>query len=388
MDTQKLLTVLEDIVEYDAKVNLRGRLTEIESQLAQNNAEAFKAAEEMRDELYQQLGAAPTNTYPPSLYSIIVELDGEEFVGNGALSELEEIFSGSSLSITGRIGDYRASYTQFLDHASGLRGGLVTIGITPYRSLNYQVGLTIPSDQADIRDVAERLKNLDIFLRTCSEVVGEDGTSNIVRVDNGSIILFLAETIPVAKAIDVVLKHVLKLYQEVQKIQKTRLEIEGLGIDNEIKRQTLEKLKEGEASIKNACIGEARLEVFELHKNGASGREKAELESHFETAFSLVLKDIQEGVKVEVIPPTASAAKDGSIREPALQKSLASKNQELRTLYSGTPEAKQLPFSVKVTKEEIKELDKALKKPTGSKPEPATPDKKVAPTKGSNSNKP
>lgn len=387
MDTQKLYRVANDILTEVTKNDVAGHLANLSSYISQNTAAGYESATETRAVLDGVYDSSVTNQYAPTYLEIVNLLGATDYVGAGGKVALARILDGSPLELTTKLQEYVAAFNELVPRLKKLIDSLDEVGITPYESDKYEIGYVIPADLDNLGGVAKRLIHYNKFIELSSAIVGEeDNTVHLSRVSNGTLEFFVVGSVYVAKVVDTVLKRVIVLYQEIQKIKKVSAEIEGIKANTEntkaktlkTKTDTLASLVAMEKEISDSFVDDTVNEVMANYSG--NGERKEEISGQLGVTIKLLLKDIQSGIKVEVTPPEAEETEEaGNTEATTVRASITSTNTDLIGLYSLPKEELRLPAGLTVTKAEEKKLDEELaskpippkaKKPTTTKKSP------------------
>lgn len=372
MDTQKLLAIVNDVLKEHVTNSTPTLMSEMRARVAQNTPQGFQLALEEKTKLTTAFNSSRTNDYPPSDARLLVEIGGDGFVGTSASARIDRVFSGNSFELVETLDQYVSDYNTFVSKLTQLKSSLEALGMTAYERENFEIGLTVPTELDDLQVVVSKLNIWDRFLVACSEIAGyegEDKVTRLARVDNGSFIFFVPKDPSVAQIVDLVLAHAAALYLGIKKIQKARLEVENLEIDQQVKKKTLANLKQAEVKKREEYVEKVTTEVFDEVYKGQDDR-KEELRGQFGTFFKLILKFVQQGVEPEVAPPSKA---DESTTEEEMAEVVAHA-KDLKKLYSEPLEQRLLAFNAKVTDEEMQDLEN---NPSDeSKPEPKKPKSK------------
>lgn len=360
MDTQKLLAITNDIIQDHESRGLSGLLNDLRARITENTPEAFQQADQIREQLSAIFIESPVNDYTPSYTRIMNSIGALGLVGADGKNRLDAIFNGSSLQLQPALEKYVNDYSAFIDKIIRSRDGLNGLGIKPFVRDAFEIGLSVPNTIDDLQEVSKKLKIWDRFLVLCSEIAGdEDTVTRLSRLNNGSHEFFVFKDLPVANIVDFTLAHAYLLYMGMKKIQKTQLDVENLEIDQEIKKKTLQDLKEAEIKKQEEFTQEITTSLFTKSYRGKAER-KEELEGQYGVAFKVVLKYMQEGVEAEVgtPPPTGEDAQEAKKVEEVV-----AHTRQLKQLYAEPLETRQLAFEVKVTEVEANRIGA---KPRGS----------------------
>lgn len=358
MDTDKLLKVLHDIVDFEDTNKLADQLDNLSSLIAQNTSESYGQADEVRKSIGIALADSPTNKYAPSYSAMVVKIESGRYIGNDAIAAIDEIFGTGSLDLTTRLNAYIAEYRQRFDRFRAVITSLENIDLIAYEKKEFEIGFLVPRELNNIQSLTNNLFYWDVFLVKCSEIAGDETPSiPLSRISNGTFQFFVLQGAGVAAIVEVVLKHVLALYKEVLEIKKINAEIGNLDASTDVyKAQAQKALAEAELSQRQLYIDKAADEVMDNHFKGSDDR-KPELRTQFAVALKVVLADIQKGIRLEVSAPDIPSKDDKEAsRQTKMTQQLAKQNVELKKLYSSAQDIKALPFEVKISASELQQL--------------------------------
>lgn len=378
MDSSKLFKVAQDILSELTDNNLSGLLANFLEHVRQNTPDSYESAMETQKQLEDIFGESVANKYTPTYLEIVKSLGAENYVGEGGKQAIARLTNSSPLELTTSLEAYVSNFNHLIPRLQKLTESLSEVGVEPYEYDQYEIGYTIPSDLADLDEVAKRLKYYNKLVSLISTVAGDsDSSVELSRVSNGSLEFFILKSMGVARIMDVILKHVLDLYGEIQTIKKASAEIEGIKSNTlKTKTETLQNLVALEKEYSECFVEDTLDEVMEGYKGEESVREEVRIQ--LGVTIKLMLKDIQSGIKVEVSPPNIHTDEKAKSGEPALLKRITSNNRGLVRLYSQARETLKLPQELEVSADEKKQLDKdptsktktTVKRATTRKPQP------------------
>lgn len=358
MDTERLLKVIRTIVEDEA-AEVDPLLADLVTYTSAATPESQDQAEEARQRLFAFLATSPVNDLAPSYDKLIHQTGGQQYTGTGIRTAVVAILDDGSLNSSTKLEAYVAAYRAFISRITTVLSTFAEMNITPYSSDDYEIGFIVPVELSEMIVLGERMKKWDRFVVICGQITGASSPSvRVSRVSNGSVELFLAQSMSVALVVGSTLKGLMALYQQFLQIQKTQLEIESLGLDNEIKTKTLETLQEGKNELEERCLTQTADEVFEQHyKHTKGGATKPELRTQFSVALRIIARDIQQGVEIEVSVPDNSASEEDDPTQESNRR-LIDNNSELKQIYSQPLERRLLPFEVKIRADELRKLER------------------------------
>lgn len=382
MDTQKLYRVANDIIGEFTDNDVSGHLSNLSTYIAQNTTAGFDSAKEITETLDGIFEESVTNQYAPTYLEIVEQLGATSYVGNGGKAALDQVLNSSPLNLVANLQEYVTAFTQLVPKLKKLIESLDEIGVEPYEFDLYEIGYVIPAELNDLGDITKRLTHYNKFIALSSAIAGEkDNTVHLSRVSNGTLEFFVLSSVGVAKVVDKILKRVVEFYKELQEIKKISANIDNINADTlKTKAEALKIMVDMEKELSEKFVDETVEQVITDYSG--SQDLKAEISGQLGVTIKLLLKDIQSGIKVEVTPPEAEETKENATSDATstVSASIAATNVDLIGLYSLPKEDLRLPTGIKVSKDEVKKLDKEIKPPKTTKTKkPASDSKEKTP---------
>lgn len=382
MDTQKLYRVANDIIGEFTDNDVSGHLSNLSTYIAQNTTAGFDSAKEITATLDGIFEESVTNQYAPTYLEIVEQLGATSYVGNGGKAALDQVLNSSPLNLVANLQEYVTAFTQLVPKLKKLIESLDEIGVEPYEFDLYEIGYVIPAELNDLGDITKRLTHYNKFIALSSAIAGEkDNTVHLSRVSNGTLEFFVLSSVGVAKVVDKILKRVVEFYKELQEIKKISANIDNINADTlKTKAEALKIMVDMEKELSEKFVDETVEQVIADYSG--SQDLKAEISGQLGVTIKLLLKDIQSGIKVEVTPPEAEETKENATSDATstVSASIAATNVDLIGLYSLPKEDLRLPSGIKVSKDEVKKLDKEIKPPKTTKTKkPASDSKEKTP---------
>lgn len=362
MDTQKLYRVAKDIIGEFTDNDISGHLSNLSTYIAQNTTAGFDSAKEITETLDTIFKESVTNQYAPTYLEIVEQLGATNYIGNGGKAALDQVLSSSPLNLVASLQEYVTTFSQLVPKLKKLIESLDEIGVEPYVIDQYEIGYIIPADLNDLEEIAKRLKHYNKFIALSSTIAGEtDNTVHLSRVSNGSLEFFVLGGVGVAKIVDKVLKRVIEFYAKLQEIKEISAKIDNINANTlKTKAEALKIMTSMEKELSESFVEETVGQAIDDYNGNKD--QKAEIGVQLGVTIKLLLKDIQNGIKVEVTPPEVEESEEATAdnADSTVAASIADTNSDLIGLYSLPKEDLKLPSGIKVTAEEEKELDKDI----------------------------
>lgn len=350
MDVQKLLKVVDDIVAEVQQHDLVTRINNIVAQLSQNTPQGYNEAQALRNQLDESYRTSITSSYTPSMQEIFDRIGADRYLGSAAQRFVQDMFTKNPLELIPALTEYVEKLNQYLTHVRNLRSSLTAVGIQSYSSDAFEIGFIVPQEISNLQTMSKKFQMWDKFLGLASEIAGEEVKPSVIaRVNNGNVEFFIVGSAVVVPLVSKVLKRGMELFKDFQEIQINKENIKGLKLDNEHKRLMLEALDAGLKQKQKTFIEET---VDELMKDKKVKPERQEeVRTHMEHIVRIVLSDVNDGVEIEINPPTEATVGEPESPDstaPEVQVDLLALNKGLKELYSRPLEQRRLPFRVEV----------------------------------------
>lgn len=310
----------EDLQETDLP-GLLQRLAEAMTNMVNAPQEASyqQNVSELRAEIGNALRGSVVNTMSPLERQVLDEWGVSDVLGETLLEEIERAFDANQFTIQTALEEV----TRFVDPVQGLQSQLdqlvgalegLRIGAEELQPGEFEIDVLVP--RAAVRDelgeLGKEFTDLEKIMLPFVELVTGSRPGIAVRsVGSSDFTLYLAAAPGVAVAIAKAVDEILKVYERIQNIRKTKAEIEALqlgdGADETIEQSVgpLEAyantaMQQGTTEIAKAIVEEFKSERL------PKGRE-FQLEIEVRRSLLKVAERIDDGYNISVrvgeLPP-------------------------------------------------------------------------------------
>lgn len=298
MDVEKLLGVFEELIaeeeEYAVQKILRGILNSTNS----DNAEEI---EKLLEELKEYSEKSIVNQYSLSKIKILDKTGATKYFGSNLYELISNILSTHGYRIKKTLSEEITTREKLVSTIRGNISNLEELDFESYYDQleEYELGLIIPQDEAELEKVERYLKDIRQILRTINELSnGEYEEPKIYSVSSSSIGVFLLSAFGTTVCLLKIVDKTLEIYKKVYEIKKLKIEYKRLldkepkEIDKEIK-QTIKKEKE---NIVNEIVKEYS------NKTSNPGRVN-ELKTGLRSAIDKIIEMQDKGLVIETTTP-------------------------------------------------------------------------------------
>lgn len=307
MHTEKLLSVLKDLQIDEEEKEIQSLLTQLNEAVSSNNAELIASR---KTEVIDALTETRSFNFIPSEVSILKKIDGELFYGVLATHEFISYFNFDLYLLKENLEAYRVKRKEFVTRVNQLVTSLEGSNFKPhYQDDLYEIGIILPDKYKQLSDVSGAISKWNKFLNTLSDVIGEEKKNEISLVSQGSIEFYILATLPLAKAINLILDQIVEMHKKVIFIKE---EQEKLKI---LKNETiLSELEVEKKSIHNKFVDEVTTEVLKHIKFKDEG-ERNQSTASLKGQMNIIFKLHQDGVTLEIKAPEYTSEVDETLSE-------------------------------------------------------------------------
>lgn len=349
MDTEKLLRILKDVQQDEQDLTLASKIDTIKNSVAQNNPSSFSAAQEQLTDLLKQVReTAITYGYSHTETLLLKKIGGAQYFGKGLSEELEAIFSGKSFELVAKIDELRTQRNEFIKKAQRLATGLTDIGIQEYRPSEYEVGIVLPMEEADLDKLGRRMRDIKLLLSALSEASGTTQASvKITRLSNGSLEFFSLQPYEVAVLLSTLLLNVSMIWDKVAQFKKKIGDTEKDPLlSDEAKGEIKKALEKETAKIKKEILEELPDKFIKgLDKKIEAGR-KNEIRNQVRVSVRAIFAWFEAGIEIDITPIRVTNGTNEPEKNAESVRAIEQTNQRLGEIYRLPPEVKKLPFTL------------------------------------------
>jgi len=310
MEATKLHNVIHDAIDEEENVDLKVKVTALITLIQQNNASEIDNTIEV---IKEDLNESTFNTYSPSNYKILEEINGTTFLGDQALNKIKEILSSNSYNTAKIISELKSFIDErdaFIKTLTTLRDSLNTLGIDPhYNEENYELGLLLPSNNNydSIKVITKELNKWDKAIKTYRELVGDSTEdTRITLVNNGSLEFFTENIEQVALCVTFTIERLVKLYKNVLDIRTAWSNLKATGLPKAQEKGIAKHEKDTYNKEIDSIVSDV-IKNF-ADKNIEGGRLN-ELKISVKGHTNYIAKCIDNGLVIEITPPELSEPK-------------------------------------------------------------------------------
>lgn len=311
----------------------------------------------LRAEIATALGDSVVNTMSPVERQVLEEWGVSHLLGEALLEQIETAFDGNQLTIqtaqqeverfVAPVQGLQTQLDQLIAAMEGLR-----IGAEELEPGEFEVDVLVPrvAVRDELGELGKEFTELEKILLPFTELVTGSRPGITVRsVGSSDFTLYLAAAPGVAVAIAKAVDEVLKVYERIQNIRKTKAEIESLqlgdGGDETIERSVgpLEAYANSAMQQGTTEIARAMVEEFKFDRL-PEGRE-FQLEIEVRRSLLKVAERIDDGYNISVrvgeLPPPDEDTddEDGSSPEAAARRDLT---EQVRAVEDRTGRSRNL----------------------------------------------
>ncbi len=319
MHVGRLHGALESIKQEYFDWQIIDELTALQSCLQQSvsqpDSETAKAFKKQYESISNILSQCSSNNAVPTRRMIFEEIGATKNIGTGLLLRIQEIISSNQIvpanalseiiTLIQELTKYIKSINNIIDEFESLEIEYVTL-----RPGGFEGGISIPRQiTPSLEELADEFSNIDVYIKTIKEIVGDDPKSVNVKTISSSEWQVFIELIPEAAACSALaIERIVALYKNHLEIKKLKMDMEERKLPESITAPMQEYI-DNIVQEKLREIGEEV--VDEYYQSDDDGR-KNELKNKLTMSLRYVAKRIDHGAtfQVEAAIPDEPKAED------------------------------------------------------------------------------
>lgn len=291
MDTGKLLKIIADIKEEEAKGKIQARLQNIADFLTQDDPASVNAE---RDSIKNSVISSRLGEYATSDFHALEQLGVSHLFGPGLYQSLEEVLNSQTHEVRVKLSELITEREQKMN---ALVQAGTSLGVLDFKSrkLNndeYEIGFVLPDAYSEMIRTEKAIRDLRIFLDALADATGHPQSHQIKYVSNGTIELFITAGLELVENFASVVSTLVEIYGIIQLFNDGARRYDNFTSAGKKKAVALneqEKQKQVDDKV-NGLINSLGIETVEKQ-----GRVRG--------LFVSLLKHVENGVGLEVRTP-------------------------------------------------------------------------------------
>ncbi|MCK6601769.1 MAG: hypothetical protein L6Q77_08085 [Bacteroidetes bacterium] len=304
MEVTKLYNVVFELVDENENLKINALITNLINSISQNQAAQIEGH---LNELNKAFDLSKTNFYSISSYTILKEISGEIYFGEGAKDAVEEILNSTPFNnalTVQKLQEFNKKRADFISKITQLNTIFESLDFSAhfYDDDIYEVGLIFPENVTEnkIKNITTNLHKWDQVFKTLKEITGEEvEDTKISLVNNGSLEFFFENAPQIALCLSIALERLATLYKRILEIRTARLKLEELGAP----KSESNAIQEHEKKVIEKEIKEIVEQIFKEHATKLEAGRKNELKNALTSNVKFIAKSIDKGIVVEITPP-------------------------------------------------------------------------------------
>jgi len=308
--------------EYNGIVELlSGLQISLKQSISQPTPESATAFKENYTEISRILSSCKSNYATPTRRMIYDEIKATPNIGVGLLTKIKNIISANQVvpaNALTEISVLAQELTTFITSINNIIHEFESLEIE-YEILepgSFEGGISIPRDiiSPSLDDLAKEFSNIDTFIKTIKEIVGDDPTSVGVKTITLSEWQVFIELIPEAAACGALaIERIVALYKNHLEIKKLKVEME----EKKLPEAVIKPMQEYIDTIVKEKLREISEEVVDEHYAKDDPGRKNELKNKLTISLKYVAKRIDHGAtfQIDAAPPKELKLEEGDENE-------------------------------------------------------------------------
>jgi hypothetical protein len=307
MDLERTLNVFTDIKIDEDKLKIDSFLTELLS-LAKDIIASEKSDKTLNDkliELPKKISSSLFNNNSYSNYKILEELEGSEFFGEALVFKVQNIFSRnlSPAQILKDLEAFKKNREKFIEISKRITSDFKELKIQPYYlSDEFELGIIIPSDETfdNLKSFEKVIHDWNFILKCFNEIVNKDNSEiKLSGIADGSYELFINQTFELAHCLMKVIGSITALHVALKQLRTHYMEVKKANVLKD-KLPSFEEIKKEKI---NDEIESIKKEIIVKYGTNLEDGRKAELTIGLDKSVRLMIKNLNNGIILEVTPP-------------------------------------------------------------------------------------
>lgn len=317
MDVHRLRSVIELVrSDYEAhKIPQRFNqmMESLQAYANSPNPETAKAYSTRFEELRQALTNSQVRELLPLQRRILSEVGGSAITGTELIEQIRRAQEQSTTpaDILSAIQPIHAQFNKFLKSITQLVAHFDSLNIRAYQpqAETQEISIILPDrlTKRDITEIERLFHKWGHAIGRIQEVVtGKASPVRVAALDEGSVVLVIGTIYSVAFATLRLVNSCLDTYERILTLRQKHIELKKL----KVSKTTLESLKSDERQLAEQGVENITADFLKQFAGpDLGGRSAPEREALVRATVQFVLKQIDQGVEVEVLlPPPAERA--------------------------------------------------------------------------------
>lgn len=341
--------------EYESK-NILALLQQLQAALQQSvsqpTTETAKEFKIQYSKLTTLLSSSDINTTTGTRKMIFENIGASKHLGDGLLVKIKRLISANQIVPANALSELNVliqEITTFLTSINNIINEFESLEIE-YEELNpgeFEGGISIPRSaiSSNLEDLSKEFLNIDTFVKTVKEIVGDESTSASVKTITSTEWQIFIEYIPEAAACAALaVERIVALYKNHLEIRKLKMDMDERNLPESVTKPMQDYID----SIVKEKLREIGEEVVDTcYKSDDEGR-KNELKTKLTRSLRYVAKRIDHGATFET---------DASIPDKPTPEEGSEENDEASL--EKYNKLKELAEYVIQTKKEISRLERS-----------------------------
>lgn len=298
MDIEKVLGIFKELIEEDDKHKIANLLNNLLAHITANNS---AAADETISKIQEYSKKSIVNEYAFSKLKVLEKINAMNYFGSYLKEFLDALFTKETYKIKDNLSAFIKQRNTLLTNLKKNIQDLESLDFTSYYETikTFEIGLIIPKEKAELKDVQIYLKNWHFVLKHVSELTETDHSEpKVCSVSSNSVGIFILGSYLTITCILKISKDVLEIYEKVLKIRKLKQELEEFDLKNNIK-----EVNEKEKQIVNVEQDKIVKKLLSEYKLKIKKGRENELKNAIGKSVEIVIKMHDEGIVIEATPP-------------------------------------------------------------------------------------
>ena len=307
MEAEKLMNVLEDIINEITNTDIQGEINILINSIQQNQS---KDVDSSLGNIKKFFTNSTFNEYSLSNYKILEYIKGDKYYGNSGWDNFNEILNKTPYDNNQTIANlqkYVKDRSEFIVIVTPIRDNFKKLKIDPhfYSDNIFEMGLLIPEKVSEnkIKFLIKHLSKWDRLIKTAKELTGQGVIdTKLTMINKGSLEFFSELTPEIAMYFSIILEKLVALYLKLKDIREASDTISELGGPKQQKE--IQKFEKENINKTVDSISQELIKKF-ADKKIESGRLN-EITVAVKGDIMYVAKALDDGLFIEINPPEIS----------------------------------------------------------------------------------